>query len=429
MLKVPREYIAALEGVLRRKGIEVSLNEPESAETVRFLDAVAESVKRISTGLTTERDAFLGKHYLRNEDLRQAYLVYYMTTNLLKLWPPLRELAIGKFFEINVKSGSLGGRPLRMLDLGSGTGTAVWSLLLFSELELCGDREIQFLLTDALEANLRDAETFYSELKSRLGTSSNVSGRFEQLDFGDATAIEKLTSSSGPFDLITLMNALNELPGEGDEDLIERVFTALSNEGAFVLIEPGTRELSRRALRFRDRVVKFGGFVYSPCVRSGGCPALGRESDWCHTDVAWERPEFIERIDDEVGTLRLSLKSTYFVFRKKDVNVADVLLGSRDFVEMARVVSEVFHERGRARAILCNESGRREHMLNLRDSNSKNSAFVDLERYDLIQVLDAEPREHDVKITQDATINRLLGASGARFVDNQHSGVSNFEKS
>jgi SAM-dependent methyltransferase len=429
MLKVPREYIAMLEGVLRRKGTEVSLREPQSGATARFLDAVAESVKRISTGLTTERDTFLTRQYLKHEDLRQAYLVYYMTTNLLKLWPPLRELAIGKFFEINVEDGGHESRPFRMLDLGSGTGTAVWSMLLFSMIELRGDREFQFLLTDALEANLRDAETFYSEFRSHVRATFKVSGRCKQLDFSDGAAFEKLTSSSGQFDLITMMNALNELPEENDEGLIERIFRSLSDDGAFILVEPGTRELSRRALRFRDRVVKVGGFVFSPCVRSGNCPALDRESDWCHTDVPWQRPEFIECIDDKVGTLRLSLKSTYFVFRKMDANVVDPLLGSRDFFETGRVVSEVFHERGRARAILCNQSGRREYLLNLRDSKPGNMAFAELERYDIIRVHGQETREHDVKVTQGATINRLLEASGARFVDNLAFGVSNFEKS
>ena len=87
------------------------------------------------------------------------------------------------------------------------------------------------------------------------------------------------------------------------------------------MIEPSTREQSRRALRFRDRMVEHGFTVFAPCTRTGVCPALADETNWCHTEVKWQRPEFIRAIDDLAGTLRLSLKFTYAVFLSADQNL------------------------------------------------------------------------------------------------------------
>lgn len=400
-LILPSEYIASLEEVL---GTMLGKDAMHSPSARRILQEAAKSVQQISEGLTKQRDSFVASKYLKKHDQRRAYLLYYVTTNFLKLWPPLRELAQSEFFDReNVKH----------LDVGSGPGTSAFGL--WSFLDSSGSQATcSSLLTDSLNENLIEAEKSLRPFKQRLASKPELSTTVWDLRH---SSIPDRIEKSGPFDLITIMNVVNELPEDGDERLIGKLMSLLRDDGAIIMIEPSMREVSRRSLRFRDRVVASGAFVFAPCARYGGCPALAGEDNWCHTEVPWERPPFIKFIDDITGTLRLSLKFTYAVFRKQDKNLVDVDLPERDFVNTGRVVSEVLREKGRTRMTICNQEGLREYVMNTRDKTKENKAVLKGERYDLVATKGVEVREHDVKIGQEAVFHIQSDSSGAPNVD------------
>src|SRR5579872_1481575 len=116
-LQLPDEYLTALS---ERFGFELSHGNLATRAGKAYIAKKAENVSRISEGLTKSRRTFLASDYLKNKETREAYALYYMTTNILKIIQPLRELAISGFFE---------KENLRVLDLGTGTGAAVWGLL------------------------------------------------------------------------------------------------------------------------------------------------------------------------------------------------------------------------------------------------------------------------------------------------------------
>jgi ribosomal protein RSM22 (predicted rRNA methylase) len=400
-LIVPDEYIASLEEVL---GTSLGKDALHSNAVKRVLQDAAKIVQQISEGLTQDRASFVQSKYLKKHDQRRAYLLYYVTTNFLKLWPPLRELAQSGFFDRS---------SIKHLDLGSGPGTAAFGL--WSYLDYIGSSATRSsLLTDSLQENLSEAERALRPFAKRFSTSPTLSTT--TWDLRDGSIPDKVASGA-PYDIITLMNVVNEIPEDIDSALIERLLSLVNDDGAIVMIEPSTRELSRRALRFRDRFVGEGAFVYSPCTKYGGCPALEDEDNWCHTEVRWGRPHFIKAIDDIAGTLRLSLKYTYAVFLKQDKNLSDLHQAGRNFSTTGRIVSEVFLEKGRTRLILCNQEGRREHVMNTRDKTKENNAILKAERYDLVVTRDLEVREHDVKVTEASVFNIKSDFSGAPNVD------------
>lgn len=368
------------------------------------LAKIAGLVAQLSEGLTKDREEFVRSEYLRDEDQQRAYLLYYTTTNLLKLWPPLRELSRSGFFA--------GYEELRHLDLGTGTGAAIWGLATYLAREQPSITTLRSQASDKLSRNLRTVERFASAFKSGLDLRMSTS----LMDLG-ALAVDKGTQQ---FDLITLMNVLAEVDESYDAEIISFIEQSLAEHGATIMVEPASREVSRRALRFRDRMVAAGFYVYSPCCRNGGCPALEEEDNWCHTEIPWERPGFIRVMDDIAGTLRLSLKATYAVFLREDVNLSDSFLHQRDFSSTGRVVSERFDEKGRYRAFICNDRGRREYVMNKRDKSAANRPMAKVARYDLVELLRTEVREHDVKIGSEATVNVLGNAEGSKNVDNLH---------
>ena len=404
MLTLPSSYQHALETVLRQKLDESSLR---SASGKRFIEQVAAGVAKISGGLTRDREAFIAGRYLKDKGLRDAYLAYYTTTNLLKLWPPMRELA---------QSGFFGGRDtLRHLDIGSGTGAAVWGMASYLDAEQPGVKAHDVLATDLLGENLRIIEKLHTPFAYALQGLA-CSAETEVLDTASRfpASIRERT-----FDIITLMNVVNEVVESKDIELLENLKRSLSPDGAIVMIEPATRAESRRALRFRDRAVSESGlFVYAPCCKHGDCPALLHEGDWCHTDVGWQRPPFIEMIDALTGNLRLSLKSTYAIFRKEDKNLVEhTSHGVRDFMNVGRVVTDRFDEKGRTRFEICNVRGRKEYVRNRRDRTAANGEVAAIELYDLVSAAPVEEREHDVKLTGETVLHILSRADGCGYVD------------
>ncbi len=395
-LFLPDEYTAALSALLQ---FDLSPANLATRAGKAFIASNAEIILRISEGLTTKRGEFLASDYLRSKEIRRAYALYYMTTNLLKIVPPLRELSFSSFFE----------RPssLKILDLGTGTGAAVWGALGYIQ-EVYPGTHSEVMMTDSLKENIQEAENTGKHFASSFGIKPSL--RFDQFDLRTPENIPQAVKDLAPYDLITMMNVLNELGESKDTLLLETLLSLLDEHGAIIMIEPATRSESRRLLRFRDLAVTMNATIYSPCFRQADCPALLRKDDWCHTDYAWERPAFIKAIDDIVGTLRLSLKSTYFIIRKDGLTLEKALAKKN----LHRVVSERFDEKGRIRAILCGEDGRYEHIVNKRDISDSNHYFKKVERYDVIEIHGQQAREHDRRIESDSIFELVLPVLGAR---------------
>lgn len=397
-LQIRDEYTSALE---QRLGFDLHPANLATRNGKAYIAKKAEIVSQINEGLTKKRADFFASEYLRNKEIREGYLLYYMTTNLLKIIPPLRELAQSKFLEQTT--------ALRILDLGTGTGAAVWGLLSYLQEEK-KNIPVEITLTDSLEENLSEAEKFSKFFISSIGHIGPLPS-FQKFDLRNPKQLPEKIKGSAPFHLITMMNVLNELDESNDMMLFEMIMSLLDEHGAVIMIEPATRTESRRLLRFRDLAVRNGATIYTPCTRQEGCPALIKEDDWCHTEMKWERPPFIKAIDDIAGTLRLSLKSTYMILRKDGVTLSNAL-ASMD--KLYRIVSERFDEKGRVRSVLCGENGRYEHVMNKRDLSESNGDFQNLERYDLVKLSGSEVREHDIRLPKEAQFSIVLPNLGAR---------------
>src|SRR4030065_1454123 len=87
------------------------------------LHILAANVASHSKLLTRERDN-LPQQYLKDKDLRDAYILYYVPANLYKIHIPLRELSLHP-------GGIFKKEKLKILDLGSGPGTAILGVMDF----------------------------------------------------------------------------------------------------------------------------------------------------------------------------------------------------------------------------------------------------------------------------------------------------------
>jgi len=350
------------------------------------LRRVAAAVRELSHYLndTAERRESTTR-YMNSTRAREAYLLYFSTVNLLKLLPALRELNATDVLQT---------ARLRVLDVGCGPGTGVAGLHAFFQ-----DRSERPILditaADAVQSNVRS----YARAAELIAAQTGIVTEVRETPFNLATP----RGIDEEYDLIIGMNVLNELPRGKRKGAMQWLGEHLSANGHLLVIEPALRETSRELLELRDYAVETGWTVFAPCFRQADCPALQKATDWCHHDVPWQRPGFIEAIDEEIGNVKHSLKFSYLLLNRHDSTLGDHL----DTDDPHRVVSELFVEKGRTWCYSCSAAGREVLQRNKRDRGEANMDFDALERYDIIEMNGIERREHDNRVPPGGTVRRI----------------------
>jgi ribosomal protein RSM22 (predicted rRNA methylase) len=344
---------------------------PPADKRIDDVDMLADNVARLSRLLTRERES-LPASYLRDRGLRDAYLRYFLPANLLKMHLPLHELSLHP-------AGNLLYDRLRVLDIGSGPGTAILGVLEFFSSQ---ERRpfLDFTAVDLIAENLSEAEGLFREHRKRSGAEASlrtVASRVEDLQ----------ARLHGPFDVIVFSNVLNELFPDDDDRTRRRIGIVdtmlrrlLADSGSCIVIEPALRATTRDMLRVRDGLLDGGWHVYSPCLMQEHCPALADPKDWCHEERSWVPPEIISRIDARTGLRKDALKFSYSVLRKDGRSLADVC--GRDAY---RVVSEPLISKGKRELFLCGSGGRRLAVRMDKEAAQPNAAFAELRRGDVVR--------------------------------------------
>ena len=373
----------------------------KTAQSAPHPDALAKEVLHLSRLLTRDRDD-LPPAYLGDPGLRNAYLHYYLPSNLAKIHLPLRELAR--------HPGGLPGRErLRVLDLGAGPGTAVLGILEFFGAEKHRP-VLECTAVDHVPENLLIAGELFGELSLTYRGKADLRTVKRRID-------AKMDECEGTYDLIIFSNVLNELFSEDEDRIVRRVATAgsvlerlLAPDGACIVIEPALRNTAREMLLVRDGLIDRGMTVYSPCLMQEQCPALANPKDWCHEDIPWNPPDLVREIDRLTGLRKDSLKFSYVVLRKDGRTLAD-RCGSGAF----RVVSEQLRSKGKTELYLCGKGGRKMAMRQDKDRSASNAVFGELKRGSVARfgaLASDEKRYRVVKDTTAAVVS-LPGGSAA----------------
>jgi len=349
------------------------LSREEMGEVVR-------GVVRLSRGLTRER-ALAGSPYLDDPRLLGAYLLFYFPLSYLQ--------GRGVFSELPRRPGAL-------LDLGSGPGP-----LAFAALD-AGASEV--LLADRSARALRAAQALSRAAGESIATSI--------WDGASASALARVALGRR-FDTISLGHVVNELfAGEGAAleraHLLEAAAALLRPGGSLVVVEPALRDTSRALLEVRDELLKRGYAVRAPCLYRGPCPALLRESDWCHAERPVEPPPLVLEIARAAGLHKEAVKMSYLVLAPREESWASAPEG-----RVFRIVSEPLPSKGRLRYMGCGPEGRMGLSLQEKHVSPENARFESLARGDVVLVEGAEPSGDGLKLAPGSAV-KLLARAGER---------------
>jgi SAM-dependent methyltransferase len=342
------------------------------------LREVAGAVERLSRGLTRERE-LAGARYLDDERLLGAYLLFYWPVSYLQARGVLSELP---------------ARPRAVLDLGSGPGP-----MAFAAVD-AGATEV--LACDRSARALAGARRLAEAAGVPLGTRE-----------WNPTRGRPLAEVAGGrrFDLVLLGHVLNELfRGEGATErraaLLAEAVELLRPGGSVLVVEPALRETSRALLQVRDLLVGRGHAVRAPCLWRGPCPALLRETDWCHAERPVEPPRLVAEIGRAAGLRKEAVKMSYLVVSPPGEVRSDPPSG-----RVFRIVSEPLPSKGRLRYMGCGPEGRMGLALQEKHLTDTNRGFERLLRGDVVEVTEVEPRGDGLRLSAASQV-RVLAPAG-----------------
>jgi ribosomal protein RSM22 (predicted rRNA methylase) len=167
-----------------------------------------------------------------------------------------------------------GGQPRTLLDLGGGTGAAVWAAAA--------------VFPTLTEATVLDRSGPALLLGRRLAAHA-AAGLPRAATWTRAT-LTPHTPLPGA-DLVTMAYVLAELPEPAAAALVT---AAAGSAGVVAVVEPGTPAGYRRVLAARERLVGQGMRILAPCPHDSGCPLTG--ADWCHFAARLDRTPLHRRI-------------------------------------------------------------------------------------------------------------------------------------
>ena len=241
--------------------------------TNRQLLQLPENIRNLSHQMTDERSTRrLG--YMNDKMQLSAYIRYFTWWNLVRLSKLFSSLDEKCFPSDNAIC----------LDLGSGPLTVVTALWL-SRPDL-RQKELTWYCLDLSQNSLSAGEDIFLSVAARLT--------------GKTWKIVRVKGSFGTFikqkaDFITCANMFNEIEQQGDmppEYQNKKDFEQLMNyakpDTKFLLIEPGVPKAARTLTQFRERFIKQGYHIYSPCPHSEACPMngfkayTGSSHKWCN---------------------------------------------------------------------------------------------------------------------------------------------------
>ncbi|PPK70899.1 small ribosomal subunit Rsm22 family protein [Actinokineospora auranticolor] len=198
---------------------------------------------------------------LDSEVAAVAYAAYRM---------PATHAALGAVFDV-VSGLAPGFEPASMVDVGGGTGAAVWAAL-------------------AAWGSLREV-TVIDQSAQALALGKRLAGR------GGLRGVQWRRAGIGevpPADVVTMSYVLNELTERARADAVAALARA---GGLVVVVEPGTPAGYERVLAARDVLVAAGLRVVAPCPHSGACP-IPTGQDWCHFTARLNRSAVHRKIKD-----------------------------------------------------------------------------------------------------------------------------------
>ncbi len=191
-----------------------------------------------------------------------------------------------------------------------------------------------------------------------------------------------------------------------------------------MIVEPALRDRTRHLHRVRDALSAQGFRVFAPCLHAAPCPALVRETDWCHEDLRVDLPEWLVPVARAAALRHQGLTFSYLVLRKDGAGLVDAAPAPSSGARL-RVVSDEIRTKGKRETFLCGEfashgalvPGRARVTRLDRDATAENDAFARMSRGS-VMVIDPAPGLDRARVDSANSVREIfLEVSHARDIE------------
>jgi ribosomal protein RSM22 (predicted rRNA methylase) len=223
---------------------------------------------RMADRFTTGRPAAPAAPYLKDTRTCAAYSLFFAPQTHARLAHLLAELPAVPPTD----------KPLRILDLGAGTGAASWALL-----DHLGDRPVALTAWDHSRPALRCLHDLFTDLRRVRWPQALLRTTHAPLD--------DFAANTETFDVILLHYVLNELPADARRALLSRAARALAPGGRLLVCEPLVHDAGDYLRDLRAyALADLGLHILAPCPHADACPLDGP----CHDVRTWILPRSLQ---------------------------------------------------------------------------------------------------------------------------------------
>jgi ribosomal protein RSM22 (predicted rRNA methylase) len=271
--------------------------------------------KKLSTLFTKDRQHINSKYFHKKEN-RYAYIFYFHISSFMRTYHVINEM---------VRHGIWPQKADTFMDLGAGSGGALWALGMYAHQNKFPIKQVYALDQD--QHVLKDAKKLWSRLIKNFDIKAPEMVTYKQ----DLLNIQKLETDEfyHKVDVVFCSNVLNEFSKMSEASKLTLFKTIalhmLKKDGMLVIIEPALSETARKLMELRDLFLEnIAADVPIPCGHTMSCPMLKNPKDWCHFELQWEPPRLRKKIEDSLGFHSGTLKYSYLVFKKKSLEAQPV---------------------------------------------------------------------------------------------------------
>ena len=267
--------------------LQVARAETHAISDRDILRRILPDIQRLADRFTTGRATSVpdAAAYLRDTRACAAYSLFFAPQTHARLGHVLAELPPFPATD----------RPLRILDLGAGTGAASWALL-----DHLGSRPVQLTAWDHSRPALRCLHDLFSNLRRARWPQAILRTTHAPLD--------NLAANTETFDVILLHYVFNELDPEIQRRLLSRATRALAPDGRLLICEPLLHDAGDYMRELRAyALADLGMQVLAPCPHAQACPL----DEACHAVRTWTLPRTLQILNT---TLHRDLRHLAFSF-------------------------------------------------------------------------------------------------------------------
>ena len=199
-----------------------------------------------------------------------------------------------------------------VLDIGAGTGAAVWAI----------NEQI-----DTAKITCLEREEAMRKVGQSLMKKSEELSKVEWID-ADITKTEDIKGA----DLIVSSYMINELKQEERKKLIQKLLNLESK--IILIVEPGTPEGFKNIKEIQKIVLESGAYIIAPCTHQQQCKLP--ENDWCHTTVRVERNK-IQKILKSGDAPYEDEKFSYIAISKENFGIAESRILRHPIIETGKI--------------------------------------------------------------------------------------------